>query len=74
MASNEKNKKSNVIHLFGGEPPAVVDSEKVERFVNEHLGDFLFAVESLDQATCEDDFMAAKAEVERIVGSWPETW
>lgn len=66
--------EDNVIHLFGGEVPAAEGSEKVERFVDEFMGDFMFAVEQLNQADDEDEFVSAKDEVERIVAAWPRSW
>jgi hypothetical protein len=65
----------NVIQMFTHTPAADPEnggSEKVEAFVEDHLGDFMTAVNGMDHAADFEEFNSWKQQVQRLVKGWPK--
>jgi hypothetical protein len=62
----------NVVDLFTGRPiPASQESDFVMEFTEGPLGDFLYAVEGLLEATDEQTFRDFMSEIRTLVKEWP---
>lgn len=61
----------NVIQLFPHIEEMGDDSVAVSDWVEDNFGDFLGAVQWMEQSSTLAEFRAAKAEVEKHVRQWP---
>jgi hypothetical protein len=70
----------NVYDISSGKPVEIVNEVPIpvqdfggwmSWFIENHLGDFQSAAESLLNANDEQEFRYYKAEIERIVRGWP---
>jgi len=62
----------DVIDLFTRQPiPAAANSEWVQEFVDNELGDLLLAIEELGRSEDEDEVRKGIADIRYIVDQWP---
>lgn len=62
----------NVVDLFTGKAiPAAEESDFVTEFSEGPLGDFLYAVQRLTEATDEEEFRSEMRGIQEQVAKWP---